>query len=679
MKDPIGSFDAVRDSAIRYVRTQFSTRFPRIDDERNKLLQTGFEGQEPLFAQEPLIEPVPRYASGEKLEAKFCREKLNFDERQATAFESLGGILMNGFPMYQHQQEMLEKVSEGHHAVITSGTGSGKTESFLLPILASLSAESSKWEEPELQEFPLEWSEDDPRRWWREENQERVNCRKGEKRTAAVRALVLYPMNALVEDQLTRLRKLMCCGEATTWYREHANSNRIYFGRYNGETPVPGSEIKRDGRIDVERRKKLRNRLKEMEETAEAVRAETENRSAGNQADYRESEWFFPRPGTSEMLSRWDMQECPPDILISNYSMLSIMLMRDEDSGIFDATKRWIEESETHVFHLVIDELHLYRGTAGTEVALLIRLLLSRLGLLERPTQLRILASSASLETGTPEENSGQGNSAYSFLTGFFGPEFDWNLSGQNLKASQGVVISGSISSPVEHDPTIQLTEAAECFSKIANEYSAYENSLSEGSLSEDIANSHSHDDLMGRITKLLNQNSCLVKHFKGEGTETLSIDDLFNPERDSLSSLLWQACYDFNLGKTRAKSASDLAKSLFPSTEEKLAREALRGLLIARGFVTGSSKAPAYRVHWLFRNVDGLWGCLNPNITSLLADEWIQEGEPGSGVVGKLSLKSDNTLLTENGKSGRMVELLYCEQCGQIFFGGGKYKSEID
>ena len=101
------------------------------------------------------------------------------------------------------------------------------------------------------------------------------------------------------------------------------------------------------------------------------------------------------------MRSRWDMQDDPPDILITNYSMLSVMLMRDADDPIFSKTKDWLDE-EGSVFHLIIDELHLNRGTAGTEVAYLIRLLLGRLGLTPDSPKLRILASTASLEAADP-------------------------------------------------------------------------------------------------------------------------------------------------------------------------------------------------------------------------------------------------------------------------------------
>ena len=100
------------------------------------------------------------------------------------------------------------------------------------------------------------------------------------------------------------------------------------------------------------------------------------------------------------MWSRWDMQDHPPDLLITNYSMLNIMLMRSIESGVFRQTRQWIEADPRHVFHLVVDELHTYRGTPGTEVAYLLRVLLDRLGLSPDSPQLRIIASSASLEGG---------------------------------------------------------------------------------------------------------------------------------------------------------------------------------------------------------------------------------------------------------------------------------------
>ena len=76
---------------------------------------------------------------------------------------------------------------------------------------------------------------------------------------------------------------------------------------------------------------------------------------------------------------------------------------------------KWLEKDGS-VFHLIIDELHLYRGTAGTEVAYLLKLLLLRLGLSPASPKLRILGSSASLEQDDSQ--------SLRFLSEFFGSEW---------------------------------------------------------------------------------------------------------------------------------------------------------------------------------------------------------------------------------------------------------------
>ena len=131
--------------------------------------------------------------------------------------------------------------------------------------------------------------------------------------------------------------------------------------------------------------------------------------SEGLDPEYRH---FYANPDGPESWSRWDMQISPPDILITNYSMLNIMLMRDIESPIFAATSEWLRASDDNVVTLVVDELHSYRGTPGTEVAYILRLLAMRLGLAPNSPQLRILATSASLD---------QSPASREFLSGFFG------------------------------------------------------------------------------------------------------------------------------------------------------------------------------------------------------------------------------------------------------------------
>ena len=101
-------------------------------------------------------------------------------------------------------------------------------------------------------------------------------------------------------------------------------------------------------------------------------------------------------PRDPELITRHEVQEAPPDILVTNYSMLEYMLMRPLERPIFDRTRDWLEANPEERFLLVIDEAHLYRGAAGAEVALLIRRLRTRLGI--PPERLQVICTSASMK-----------------------------------------------------------------------------------------------------------------------------------------------------------------------------------------------------------------------------------------------------------------------------------------
>src|SRR5205823_8862252 len=99
-------------------------------------------------------------------------------------------------------------------------------------------------------------------------------------------------------------------------------------------------------------------------------------------------------PHDPELLTRHEVQEAPPDILVTNYSMLEYMLMRPLERPIFDRTREWLAASPTESLLLVVDEAHLYRGAAGAEVALLLRRLSRRLQL--PASRLQVICTSAS-------------------------------------------------------------------------------------------------------------------------------------------------------------------------------------------------------------------------------------------------------------------------------------------
>ena len=331
------------------------------------------------------------------------------------------------------------------------------------------------------------------------------------------------------------------------------------------------------------------------------------------------------------MRCRWDMQDNPPDILITNCSMLSIMLMRECDENIFSKTRAWLagedlqgEERESakksRIFHLVVDELHLYRGTSGTEVAYLLRLLLLRLGLHPNHPQLRILASSASLEPEDPKSRQ--------FFEDFFGASQFEIIAGkqQEIPADPNIII------PLPHKPFIYLSENINLDGNILDENAS----------------------IFSEVARQLNSFSSDKAGFK----QLINVLET----QLSLETRLLKACEVE--GKVRAVSIDDFAKKIFGQNISKdILKSALRGLLIARSLIDEvgiKTVLPSFRLHYFFRNIEGLWASTKP--LSGAAD-----GRP----VGKLYPSS--RIICDTGGARRVLELLYCEHCGTVFFGGSR------
>lgn len=376
VQDVMGTFDDLRSALFRYYDTPFSVDDRSVMEERRNLLDRDNGAW-----REPLIELRPQYASrGLDIEESFAEAGAHPDAAEFARFTLPAGVTS----LYQHQHDALVAACAGKDFVVTAGTGSGKTESFLLPVLADLVAESAHWRGTRAVQ-PA---------WWQHDG-DYVPSRQDEHgHPAAVRALILYPTNALADDQLVRLRKSLDSREAHTWLDRKRNGHRFYFGRYTGATPVSGSRDSEPAHF------RLRQYLREIQE-----RQRKADEKLGE-----ELRPFIPRLGGAEMHARWDMQAAPPDIMVTNYSMLNIMLLRKQEEHIFSATRKWLEETADARLTLILDELHMYRGTAGTEVAYLLRNLRHRLGLDKNPEKLRVLAASASLEAGRDDE----------FLDGFF-------------------------------------------------------------------------------------------------------------------------------------------------------------------------------------------------------------------------------------------------------------------
>ena len=147
MRNPIKAFEEIKNNFKLYVQTRFATQFPSFEKERENLLD-----KEGIFYQEPWIELIPKYKSSGKsisdLNENDLKGLLPHQMEEFQSFIQSGLIEDENLELYTHQYEMLKKNLEGQNTAITSGTGSGKTESFLLPLFAYLVKESSSWEKP---------------------------------------------------------------------------------------------------------------------------------------------------------------------------------------------------------------------------------------------------------------------------------------------------------------------------------------------------------------------------------------------------------------------------------------------------------------------------------------------------------------------------------------------------
>ena len=611
MTNPIETFQSLKSAYLRYFDSPFDLRFEEMVQARRRLLD-----RDGVLYREPLVEPQPPYlgsghdiagavadvlASSSGWSPALVGELAQLGERGL--FPPRGGTALE---LYAHQVEMLRASTQrGEDAVILTGTGSGKTEAIYLPVVAALVQESAGWTRlgaaPRNDWWEMEPPPDSGRRKYHPRISQRAHEDGG--RLPGMRALVLYPLNALAEDQMARLRLALDGDPVRSWLGANRPGNRFWFGRYTGWTPISGS-ASRDG-AEAE----LRTELKRLNGMAARV--------AGSEAQR-----FFPRLDGGEMWSRWDMQEAPPDILITNYSMLNIMLMRDIEAPIFELTRQWLEADPAHVFHLVVDELHSYRGTPGTEVGYILRVLFRRLGLHPDHPQLRILASSASL--GDDEVR------AHDYLHQFFGCSRRFALirGGAPALASGAENCLHGLAVPLAalgqavadgSGPAIDAT--IEAFAEAAEI-----SSVSEGLLRE---------QQLGAVLSLGGAVEAVRAACNG-GT----------PEDPTVLP----------------RTLSALGSALFPDESQEIAVAGAAGLISALAPAERRDGAPLLpvRIHIFFRNVQGIWVCSNPACTEV---SWTD----GDIRVGRLYERPTITC----GCGSRVLELLYCEPCGDVFLGG--------
>lgn len=586
-------------AALReYIEATYHVGHPTVIRQRERLLQT-----ERVLYREPYIESTPRYRTDRAVgDLELDPAVQHLFAALAARRDDLDPLLFD--PPYTHQASALEWSSrDGASLAITTGTGSGKTESFLLPMLAKLAAEAAH--RPESFATP------------------------------AVRAMILYPMNALVNDQLGRLRLLLGDTRVTAQFQSWA-ARPARFARYTSRTLYPG----------VRTRERDQRRLTSIEDFyvllqrraddptsnyhAEAVELIGKLKSRGKwpgKPDIRK--WYgekgthwqdrsgdflraITQPEDPELLTRHEVLAAPPDVLITNYSMLEYMLMRPLERPVFDATRQWLADNPTERFLLIVDEAHLYRGAAGAEVALLLRRLRSRLGV--DPSRLQVITTSAS------------------FTSAEYARKFAAQLSGKDIADFR--TVEGELKLREHAAPGTASDAEALAAVPIGDFYDA----------DTDPARTAAVADLLA---------------YRGV------------PDRQApTSELLYSALQDFppmsllvNETMQKAQPVEELGAAIFPGIDDSLANRAVT-TLVALGSVARPKPDEAgllpCRVHCFFRGLPGLWACLDPNC-SALDDEDLPDGPRP---IGKLYAQPQATCAC----GARVFEYYTCRHCGSSY-----------
>lgn len=271
----------------RYLKTTFE-----FDDKDYEKIFEEALNQDNSFAKGPYLDVSNSFLKGKSVKQLINDGILSNELKKINSIYKIPNL-------YSHQEEALLKVIKGENIIVSTGTGSGKTECFMIPLLNELMREKENGT-----------------------------------LTDGVRALIIYPMNALANDQIDRLRKMLI------------DYPDISFGCYTGQTL-------------------------QSDESNHGIKGAIDNYKELN--GKRIDDIRLREPIINERLSRDSMIDRPPHILITNYAMLEYLMLRPKDNVFFDG------EDAKHWKYIILDEAHTYTGSTGIEVSMLLRRLLYKL------------------------------------------------------------------------------------------------------------------------------------------------------------------------------------------------------------------------------------------------------------------------------------------------------------
>lgn len=593
------TIQGLREALTGYIEATYHIADPKVVDQRRALLETAGG----IF-QSPYLESTPRYETGPKYAAMTGVPAAALEAYQRLSDPTVGKPLLFD-PPYIHQAQAIGTILKDQaNLMIMTGTGSGKTESFLLPILGKLAVEA------------------------RDKSEQFSDY-------SAVRAMVLYPMNALVNDQLGRLRLLFGDERVRSMFKDWSGRT-AKFARYTSRTPYAG----------VRSRKKDSQRLKSIGEFFVAIDAAAERHAAGKPISEAEdarafalrelltkkgkwpakddiTDWFgsgewkkggeFRRAVTqeddAELLTRYEVQQTAPDLLITNYSMLEYMMLRPIERTIFDQTRTWLAECPDEKFLIVLDEAHLYRGAQGAEVGLLLRRLRNRLAI--PPERFQVICATASF------------SEAGKATAGDFGSQ----LSG--VPAASFVPVVGELKLRPAECAGTSLDVAALITVDLDRFFSDDEKEQA-GAIADFLA--------FRGVGAVANPSAALHAALTGYGPFSLLVNDTMKA----------------------ARSFEELRELLFQGHDAAEADRAVNALIAmgsrARLNPEDASLLPC-RVHAFYRGLPGLWACMDPECSDLEPE---QRGSP----IGRLYSQP----VDRCGCSAPVLPYFTCRYCGTSY-----------
>lgn len=299
--DPFAALDEIRHAYKKYVETFQRFKNPMIQDWVGDKLARGT-----LIFKGPYIELNRRFQAGDSF-SQLISEGIVHQDTPKYFTVKPEDRTTPVVELYRHQSDAIRTIASGKNTVIATGTGSGKSFCFGIPIISEC-------------------------------------LRLMEQGVKGVKAIIVYPMNALANSQYDE-------------FAARLDGTGLKIALYTGDT-------------------------KNSQKEALANYFATMGR---------------PKPYDSELLSREEIKATPPDILLTNYVMLEYILTRFEDKEIFPAENMGV------LRFLVLDEIHTYTGKKGADVAYLIRRLKQHTG---TAGDLRCIGTSATVQSTEGEEAS---------------------------------------------------------------------------------------------------------------------------------------------------------------------------------------------------------------------------------------------------------------------------------